>query len=198
LKAAAAADPGSFSAQLALGRALAQAGDAGAFEPLERAAALVPAATGEHNPHLIIGNLAEKLGDLPRAIRAYQTVLEHDHAAIQPARTLVEVAQKAGDEKALQLAYDRIVALDPFDAQAHSGAGRLAIKRGDLIVAAREFKAALLTNVQDRATAHCDLGEAYLLAGRAADAKKEALSALEIAPMFDRAQDLLLRAVEGK
>ena len=72
------------------------------------------------------------------------------------------------------------------------------MKRRDSAVAMREFKAALLTNVADKATAHCDLGEAYLLAGRPQDAKKEALSALEIAPTFERAQDLLLRAVEGK
>ena len=79
-----------------------------------------------------------------------------------------------------------------------AGSGRLALKRRDSAVAMREFKAALLTNVADKATAHCDLGEAYLLAGRPQDAKKEALSALEIAPTFERAQDLLLRAVEGK
>ena len=62
----------------------------------------------------------------------------------------------------------------------------------------REFKVALLTGAQDQASAHCDLGESYLLAGRTAEAKKEALAALEIAPSFERAQDLLLRAVEGK
>jgi hypothetical protein len=42
------------------------------------------------------------------------------------------------------------------------------------------------------------LAEAYLIAGRPVEAKKEALAALEIAPTFERAQDLLLRAVEGK
>jgi hypothetical protein len=36
------------------------------------------------------------------------------------------------------------------------------------------------------------------MSGRTGDAKKEALAALEIAPTFERAQDLLLRAVEGK
>ncbi len=96
------------------------------------------------------------------------------------------------------MAWDRIVALDPFDAAAHTGSGRLAMKRRDSAVAVREFTAALLTKVADKATAHCDLGEAYLLAKRPQDAKKEALSALEIAPTFERAQDLLLRAVEGK
>ena len=198
LKAAAAADPGSYAAQLALGRALAAADDPAAFEPLERAAALVPAATGEQSPNALIAALAEKRGDLPRAIRAYRALLDHDHAAVDPARKLAAVAEKAGDEAAARLAHERVVALDPFDTKAHTGAGRLALKRADVAMAVREFKVALLTGAQDKAAAHCDLGESYLLAGRAADAKKEALAALEIAPSFERAQDLLLRAVEGK
>jgi tetratricopeptide (TPR) repeat protein len=196
LKAAAAAEPGSFAAQLALGRALASAGDRAAFEPLERAAALVPMATGENSPHALMAGLAEKLGDVRRAISEYQKLLAHDHAAVEPARRLAALADQAGDEAASTLAYTRIVSLDPFDAQAHTGAGRLALKRGDAVAAAREFRAALVTGAADRAAAHCDLGESYLLAGKSLEAKKEALAALEIAPTFERAQDLLLRAVE--
>ena len=198
LKVAAAANPDSYAAQLALGRALAEANDPAAFAPLERAAALVPVAIGQSSPNALVAKLAENLGDLPRAMRAYRALLEHDHSAVEPARRLAMLAEKTGDEAMLQFAWDRIVALDPFDAAAHSGSGRLALKRRDSAVAMREFKAALLTNVADKAGAHCDLGEAYLLAGRTADAKKEALSALEIAPTFERAQDLLLKAVEGR
>jgi cellulose synthase operon protein C len=198
LKEAASAKPQSYAAQLALGRALADAGDRAAFESLERAAALIPSATGENSPNAIMARLAVKLGDVPRAIRAYLALLEHDHAAVAPARELAELAQKAGDEKAAGIAYERVVALDPFDAEAHTGAGRLALKRRDAVVATREFKVALAAGVRDKASAHCDLGESHLLAGRTAEAKKEALAALEIAPTFERAQDLLLRAVEGK
>jgi tetratricopeptide (TPR) repeat protein len=198
LRAAADANPGSYAAQHALGRALAEAGDRAAFEPLERAAALVPVAAGDNSPQAVMAALAEKLGDLPRAIRAYRARLEHDHAAVDPARKLRAAAEKVGDEASAKLALDRIVALAPFDAEAHMGAGRLALKARQPVVAAREFRAALVTGIQDKASAHCDLGESYLLAGRPADAKKEALAALEIAPAFERAQDLLLRAVEGK
>ena len=74
----------------------------------------------------------------------------------------------------------------------------LALKGKNGAIAAREFKVALMTNVPDKATAHCDLAEAYLLTGRAADAKKEALAALEIAPTFERAQDLLLKSIGGQ
>lgn len=196
LRAAAAAQPGSYAAQLALGAALAAAGDRAAFEPLERAAALVPMATGENSPRALMARLAEQQDDLPRAIREYQTLLSHDHAAVEPARRLAAVAEKAGDKKALALAYDRIVALDPFDPTAHTGLGRLALERREATIAAREFRAALLTGAADKAAAHCDLGESYLLAGKPVEAKREALAALEIAPTFERAQDLLLKIVE--
>jgi tetratricopeptide (TPR) repeat protein len=197
LRAAAAARPGSYVAQLALGRALAAAGDRAAFEPLEKAAALVPMATGEDSPHAIMAKLAERLGDTARAVKEYRLLLAQDHTTIDHARSLAALAEKIGDESSLALAHDRIVALDPFDPQAHTGLGRLAVKRKDAVIAMREFRAALAAGPIDRAAAHCDLGESYLLAGRLADAKREALAALEIAPSFERAQDLLLKTIGG-
>jgi len=155
-------------------------------------------AIGEDSPHAMMGELAEKLGDSARAIKEYQALLLQDHTAIEPARRLAALATKAQDEKALAVAHDRIVELDPFDAQGHTGLGRLALKRGDAPLAMREFKAALAVGPADLAAAHCDLGESYLAAGRLADAKREVLAALEIAPSFERAQDLLLKIVDGR
>ena len=68
LRLAAAANPGNYRAQLAYGQALAAAGDRAAFEPLEKAAALVPGATGEDSPHEVMARLAEQLGDTARAM----------------------------------------------------------------------------------------------------------------------------------
>jgi len=65
-------------------------------------------------------------------------------------------------------------------------------------LATREFQAALAAGPVDRASAHCDLGETYLRARRLDDAKREALGALEIAPTYERAQDLLLKVVGGR
>jgi tetratricopeptide (TPR) repeat protein len=197
LKVAAAAKPDSYIAQLALGQALASAGDAAAYAPLERAAALVPAAVGAESPHALMAALAEKLGDRPRALKEYEALLAVDHTNVEAARKLWTLAEAANDERLMTLAASRVVSLDPFDATAHTGWGRLALKRRDATVASREFRAALQAGATDKAAAHCDLGESYLLAGRAADAKKEALAALEIAPTFERAQELLLNAIGG-
>jgi tetratricopeptide (TPR) repeat protein len=197
LRVAAATRPGSYTAQLEYGRALAVAGDRAAFEPLEKAAALVPITSGEDTPHQIMARLAEQLGDTTRAIAEYQAVLAQDHTTVDAARRLAALAETASAKQPLTRAYDRIVDIDPFDPKGHSGLGRLAIAGNQPDTAVREFKAALAIGSADRASAHCDLAEAYLLASRPAEAKSEALAALEIAPSYDRAQELLLRAIKG-
>ena len=93
-------------------------------------------------------------------------------------------------------AYRRVVGIDPFDRDAQAAYGRLALKSKEHDAAVRAFRAALASNPPDRAQAHVDLAEAYVSAGQIPEAKKEILAALEIAPSFERAQDLLLKVVE--
>jgi tetratricopeptide (TPR) repeat protein len=197
LKVATAVHPKSYGLLLAYGKALASSKDKAAFEPLERAAALVPVATGDDSPHALMAELAEQLGDEKRAVQEYVKLLANDHTAVEPARRLGAIADKLGDEAAAHVAYQRIVEIDPSDAAAHTGLGRLASKKAQHDVAIREFTAALALGPTDRAAAHCDLGESLLAKGRKADAKREALAALEIAPSFERAQELLLKSIQS-
>src|SRR4029079_13657556 len=94
LRMAAQSHPGNYEAQLAYGQALAAAGDRAAFEPLEKAAALVPGATGEESPHAVMGRLAEQLGDTQRAIAEYRAYMSQDHTAVEAARRLAALADK--------------------------------------------------------------------------------------------------------
>jgi len=197
LKAAALGNPNSYALQLAYGRALASSKDKAAFEALEKAAALVPVAIGEESPRAVMAQLAEQLGDDARAVKEYQALLENDHTAVEPARRLAVLADKSKNEVASSIAYERVVALDPFDAAAHTGLGRIAIRKNQPAVAVREFTAAMALRPADRASAHCDLGEALLAVGRPADAKREALAALELAPSYERAQELLLNSIKS-
>ena len=75
--------------------------------------------------------------------------------------------------------------------------GRAALQRKDAAAAVRAFRAALASQPPDKAVAHFDLAQAYVLGGQSADAKRETLEALEIAPSFEPAQDLLLKIVGG-
>ncbi len=92
--------------------------------------------------------------------------------------------------------YERIAAIDPFDAEAHVQLGRMALQRNEAETAAREFRTVLALGPVDRAAAFTDLAESYFKAGKRAEAKKQTLAALEIAPTYERAQGLLLKLVE--
>jgi hypothetical protein len=59
------------------------------------------------------------------------------------------------------------------------------------------FKVAIAAGPIDRASAQADLADGFFLAGNRDEAKRAALAALEIAPTFPRAQDLLLKLLEG-
>jgi Flp pilus assembly protein TadD len=87
--------------------------------------------------------------------------------------------------------------LNPYDGPARSALGRAALQRNDAEFAAREFRTAIALKPIDPAVAHTDLAESYLKAGKRDEAKRQALAALEIAPAYARAQDLLLQLTEA-
>ena len=101
------------------------------------------------------------------------------------------------DPAKLMPIYQRIAAIDPFDAEAHTMLGRFALQRNDPDAGAREFRTVLALGPVDRAAAYTDLAESYFKGGKRAEAKKQTLNALEIAPSYERAQDLLLKIVGG-
>jgi tetratricopeptide (TPR) repeat protein len=198
LKKLATEHPGSFGMHMQLGIALNKAGDkAAAIQSFERAAPLIPWATGESNPHAYIAQIALEQKDNARAIQALEALLNVDHSDVEAARKLASLVGSGSDAALAERAYQRVVDVDPFDAQAQLELGRLALKRKESGTALRALRAALAANPADRVTVHTDLAEAYLLAGDRTRAKQHTLDALEIAPTFERALDLLLRINEA-
>jgi Flp pilus assembly protein TadD len=197
LKAMAAANPESFPVQMVLAVALQEQSPDQALPVFERAAALVPNATGEDSPNAHIAAIAVKKGDKARAIKALDTLTSFDHSDVASARRLVELLDPKTQGPALKVALQRVVAVDPFDTVAHSSLGRLALAAGDTDQAVRMFRVALAAGPADKAAAHADLGEGLLKAGQKDEAKRAILSALELAPTYTRAQDLLLKVAGG-
>jgi tetratricopeptide (TPR) repeat protein len=190
--------PGSYLAQLALGEALQKAGDLdGAMAALGRAAQLVPGATGKESPHAIMAEIAMTQNDRTRATAELEALLVHDDSNVDAARRLVSLLGADADSARLTAAYEKVVALDPFDPVAHAALGKLLAAGRDYDTAIREFRAALASKPADPAATHCDLADAYVAVGQVDQAKRQTLAALEIAPSYERAQDLLLKLVEA-
>ena len=191
--------PGSYPVQYAYGTALYAEGELElALEVLARAADLAPQATGMESPRGVMARIAEELGDGERAMRELERLLEYDATSIDAVRTLATLAEEAGDEARLAHAYDRIIGIDPFDSVPHQAIGRMALAQGDTARAILEFEVALAAGTVDRVAAYTDLAESHLHAGDLDAARRAVLNALEMAPTYERAQELLLQVVEAR
>jgi tetratricopeptide (TPR) repeat protein len=198
LRTLAAEQPDNFNVQFGLGQALRAAGDsAGARTAFERAAALAPMATGLESPRGQLATLADEEGDVEAAMTELERLLEYDETSIDAVRRFAALAEGAGDDVRLRAAYERLIEIDPFDPIPHQTLGRLAKEAGRTATAVQELEVALALGPVDRVAAHTDLAETLFAAGRLDEARRQTLSALEIAPTYDRALELLLTIVEA-
>jgi tetratricopeptide (TPR) repeat protein len=198
LRRLAADHPRSYPVQLALAHALKKDGQSDeALQVFERAAALVPLARGKGSPHDEMAAIALERKDRARAESELTALLASDFNNVEAARQLAGLLRQDGvaDPSRLRPVYQRIAAIDPFDTDAHVAIGRLAMERNEPDVAAREFRTVVALNPVDRAAAYTDLAESYFKSGKRTEAKKQTLAALEIAPTYERAQELLLKLV---
>jgi tetratricopeptide (TPR) repeat protein len=196
LRALAAANPRSYPVQIVLGTRLRKAGKTDeAIQAFEKASTLLPIATGKESPHAQLAEIALEKKDRTRAIAELEKLVAADFDNVDAPRQLATLLQqeKIADPARLRPVYERIVAIDPFDAEAHTRLGRLAMDRNQFEVAQREFRAVVALAPVDRAAAYTDLAESYYKGGHMAEAKKHTLKALEVAPSYERAQELLLK-----
>lgn len=189
---------GNFRVQLAAATPLMRLGELDeARRVLERAAELVPFATGDDSPWRLLASLAVRQ-EQPEQARAYMArLLEVDHTAAQPLRQLLVLAREAGDDLQRQQAASRLIEIDPFDAAAHSALGELALARGDVDAALRALRTAVEAGPPNPSEALTSLAEATLRSGDPSGAKEHLLRALESTPRYERAQELLLRVIDG-
>jgi tetratricopeptide (TPR) repeat protein len=201
LRAYVADHPQSYPAHMALGRALLKgAALDDAAQAFQRAAVLVPTARGDRSPYAMLAQIALQKNDRARAIAELTSLVAVDYDNIAAARKLASLLHEAGSETTAGFAgvHQRIAAIDPFDVDAHRVVGRFLMQNNQPDAAAREFRAVLALAPVDQAAAHTDLAESYFKSGKRAEAKKQTLAALEIAPTYERAQELLLKLTGGQ
>ena len=103
-----------------------------------------------------------------------------------------------GDRKAAVDALKRSFYIQPFDSSLHKLAGGVYFELGSLPEAIREFKVQIALAPPDLAEAHYDLARSLEGSGDHQGARREVLRALEIAPGFEKAQELLLKLRASK
>ena len=196
--AARANDRGDFLAQLARGRALLAEGKADEAVPhLERARALFPEYAGGDAPDWLLAQIHRARGDWTAAAAALRRLVERDETSYEAHLALAEALERTGDSAGAADALDRAIWISPYEPAVHERLAALAASRGDRRTAVRERRAVVALNPVDRAEALYQLALAQRDAGDAAGARRTVLEALERAPDFARAQELLLSLSSG-
>lgn len=190
--------PGDFRAQMVYGTVLFQAERyRDAIPVLERARALFPEYGGSDGADWMLARIHLREGNPTGAREALQRLVELNENHLEGARALAGVLREAEDVDGAAMALRRAVEIHPFDPALHRERAEVNELRGAWgeVVAARRAIVAL--NPVDRAAARYELARALAESGEAAEARREVLRALEVAPSYEAAQDLLLRLRGG-
>lgn len=187
------ADSEDFVAHLQAGAELAKAGRLEEAEPyLRRAKRLFPGHAGQDSPYLFLARAYAARGDTAAAIDELTTFVsltdKNLEARLWLARLLEESGSPAAAAAALETAF--YIDLDLPDELAR--AARLHERADNWPAVVRARQALLGLDPVDRAAAYYDLARAHLGAGDASAARRAVLFALEIAPSYEAAQELLL------
>jgi tetratricopeptide (TPR) repeat protein len=169
-----------------------------AVPALERAKALFPDYAGAQSPYWFLAQIHKAKGDT-RAAAAELTAMtlrNEDHYAANV--ELAGMLEQLGDSVGAAGALERAMYISPYDAPQHVRLASLYGRLGDRRGAIRERSAVVALNPVDRAEALYQLALAYYQAGEAQAARREVLRALEDAPNFEKAQELLLRLQSGR
>ncbi|HSG46247.1 MAG TPA: tetratricopeptide repeat protein, partial [Longimicrobiales bacterium] len=198
LRARVRAQPGSFPARLALGRALVAAGEVDeAEEHLREALRLFPAYPGEDGPLRLLAEIHRSRGEMRQAADALRRLGTFNENAYAVHREEAELRRELGQAEEERAALVKAVEVFPFDPDLHARLAELHAGAGDTAGVVRERRAVLALDPVDRAQAHFRLAEALLAHGDRAGARSQVLRALEIAPTYDAALELLLRLRGG-
>lgn len=191
--AAVAAQPDDFGLNLRAGVLLKDEHPEKAVAHLKRAIELMPYYTGADNAYEALAQIYEKRGDRAAAADVLEAMLKIDENDWEAAKRLVQLRLALGDKQRALDALKLSFFINPFDATLHTLAGDLYLQRNEVRQAINEFQVALALKPANLAEAHYNLGRAYFALGDKAEAKRAILQALEAAPSYSQALDLLLK-----
>ncbi len=191
-------DPGSFPARLALGRALFLEGRYEEAEPeLLTALGLFPEYGGSDGPLAYLAQIYQEEGELERAADALNRLGGLSEKLPEVHEREAELRIALGQRNRAISALERVVEIVPFELGAHQRLAENYEEAGDFSGAVMERRAILALEPPDRAGAHFLLARALARAGNRGEARTQVLRALEIAPTFEPALELLLELRGG-
>ncbi|MEX0737730.1 MAG: tetratricopeptide repeat protein [Pseudohongiella sp.] len=190
-------EPRDFQAHLQLGIVLfrEEAFDE-AITHLRTAHELLPDYTGYPSPALVLAQVYEAMGNEDAQREQLAVMLENQQHDFNAPMTLARHALDSDDLEQAAYYIDRALAVNPYRPEVHRVGAELAARQGDTARTVQEFEVLLTLDQNDPVAARTDLAQAYLANRQPDDARMTVLRALETAPTYERAQQILLHAVD--
>ena len=158
---------------------------------------MLPSYTGYPSPALVLAQIFEREGNQQERLKWLEVLLENLQHDYDSAVLLAEDALDYENFERANYYIDRAILVDPYRSGVHELKARYADEIGDAELAVTEYEVLLKLEINDPVEARTDLAEAYLNNGQLDKAKESVLYALEIAPSYRRAQEVLLESISG-
>jgi tetratricopeptide (TPR) repeat protein len=117
----------------------------------------------------------------------------YDENALAPLVRAAEIYKRRKDWASATRMLELAVYVFPYEQEHYTMLGEAAAQSGRWPTAVSAYQVLLGLTPNDPAAAHFRLAEALSRSGRKQEARREVLKALEIAPSFEPAQQLLLK-----
>jgi tetratricopeptide (TPR) repeat protein len=187
-----------FLANLQMGTVLHKEGaDSEAEIYLKKAQRLFPQYAEPGNPYQLLGPMYLETKREAEALAEFIAWSHMDCSAREPLMKAAEIYRSRKDW-ALAAGMLKLSAyINPYDPAMQKELGEAAMESREWALAIASYRVLVSLNASDPAGAHYDLARALLASGKRQEARRETLRALELAPSFAKAQELLLE-LSGK
>lgn len=166
-----------------------------AIEHLVIAHEILPDYSGYPSPPLVLSQVYEARGDTNQQLYWLEVMLENSQHDFASPLKLANVALENGNLERAGYYIERALSVNPYRPEIHQVNAELASALGDTATAVQEYEVLLELDQTDPVAARTNLAQAYLENNQTEEARQSVLRALETAPGYVRAQQILLRAV---
>ena len=158
---------------------------------------MLPSYTGYPSPALVLSQIYDREENQQEQLHWLEILLQNLQHDYESAIVLAEQALKNEQFERAEYYIDRAIQVDPYRSSVHELKARYADRVGDSGLAVTEYEVLLKLEINDPVEARTDLAEAYLNNGQVDEARQSILYALEVAPSYRRAQEVLLQSING-
>ena len=148
---------------------------------------------GNDSDYELTAEMLIATGDTAGAINVLEQYRDAGGTNVERLEKLAHLEIEKGSSKQAETTLRKLNYVYPEETETHRLLGGLLLKDGNSTGAVREAQAVLALKPPNLAESHYELAKAYQAANRLNEAKDEVLAALEAAPDFKSAQQLLLQ-----